>query len=383
MTVIENLLNYKGRELRRYQSSLSFKKELSVYKLDEKDMKKIVNFIIKEGNLKRTKIFIESIGMERFSDNAKKIMLIAGMLSGRKEILKYFINEHCLSDGCLSVPLRFMMKKTMIESCKVSFKDNLFFLTSFLNDNDKSKFLEAMSEYNFKTVDFIAIKEKLPGFLDDETVKVKFLNLILFKKIIMDESVERYIKSDSLCLDDFISLLDERLNDLGEKCSFLACMSLKSKSFFKDINEFEKIIKKESGYICSYYPKNKSLAMIIQHFLDNMNEKEQLNLVALIAKKINNEIDRHLGSVSAASYRFTSPFSIDKTITGFLLQKNKNYISANEQPDGLSKRYISGKQLSDIQLFYVKLISRMEKYIINISLEKEKDISIRKEIKRL
>lgn len=383
MTVIENLLNYKGRELRRYQSSLSFKKELSVYQFDEKDMKKIVNFIIKEGNLKRTKIFIESIGMERFSDDAKKIMLIAGMLSGRKEILKYFINEHCLCDGCLSVPLRFMMKKTMIEICKISFKDNLFFLTSFLNENDKLKFLEAMSEYNFKTVDFIAIKEKLPGFLDDETVKVKFLNLILFKKIIMDESVERYIKSDSLCLDDFISLLDERLNDLGEKCSFLACMSLKSKSFFKDINEFEKIIKKESGYICSYYPKNKSLAMIIQHFLDNMNEKEQLNLVALIAKKINNEIDRHLGSVSAASYRFTSPFSIDKTITGFLLQKNKNYISANEQPDGLSKRYISGKQLSDIQLFYVKLISRMEKYIINTSLEKEKDISIRKEIKRL
>lgn len=383
MTVIENLLNYKGRELRRYQSSLSFKKELSVYQFDEKDMKKIVNFIIKEGNLKRTKIFIESIGMERFSDDAKKIMLIAGMLSGRKEILKYFINEHCLCDGCLSVPLRFMMKKTMIEICKISFKDNLFFLTSFLNENDKLKFLKAMSEYNFKTVDFIAIKEKLPGFLDDETVKVKFLNLILFKKIIMDESVERYIKSDSLCLDDFISLLDERLNDLGEKCSFLACMSLKSKSFFKDINEFEKIIKKESGYICSYYPKNKSLAMIIQHFLDNMNEKEQLNLVALIAKKINNEIDRHLGSVSAASYRFTSPFSIDKTITGFLLQKNKNYISANEQPDGLSKRYISGKQLSDIQLFYVKLISRMEKYIINTSLEKEKDISIRKEIKRL
>lgn len=383
MTVIENLLNYKGRELRRYQSSLSFKKELSVYQFDEKDMKKIVNFIIKEGNLKRTKIFIESIGMERFSDDAKKIMLIAGMLSGRKEILKYFINEHCLCDGCLSVPLRFMMKKTMIEICKISFKDNLFFLTSFLNENDKPKFLEAMSEYNFKTVDFIAIKEKLPGFLDDETVKVKFLNLILFKKIIMDESVERYIKSDSLCLDDFISFLDERLNDLGEKCSFLACMSLKSKFFFKDINEFEKIIKKESGYICSYYPKNKSLAMIIQHFLDNMNEKEQLNLVALIAKKINNEIDRHLGSVSAASYRFTSPFSIDKTITGFLLQKNKNYISANEQPDGLSKRYISGKQLSDIQLFYVKLISRMEKYIINTSLEKEKDISIRKEIKRL
>lgn len=381
MTIIENLLSYKGRDLRKYQSSLSFKKELSVCQLDEKDMKRIVNFIIKEGNLKRTKIFIESIGMERFSDDAKKIMLIAGMLSGRKEILKYFINEHCLFDGCLSVPLRFMMKKIMIESCKISFKDNLFFLTSFLNDNDKSKFLEAMSEYNFKTVDFIDIKEKFPYFLNDETVRVKFLNLILFKKIIMDESVARYIKSDSLFIEDFISLLDKRLVHLGEKSSFLDCMSLKSKSFFKDINELEKIIEKQSGYICSYDKKNKSLAIIIQYFLDNMNEKEQLNLVGLVAKKINNEINRHLNYVRPTSYRFTSPFSIDKIITGFLLEKN--YISANEQTDSLSKRYISREELSDVQLFYVKLISRMEKYIINTSLEKEKDVPIKKEIKRL
>jgi len=381
MTIIEDLLSYKGRELKKYESSLSFKKELSIYQINESDLKKIVNFIIKGGSLKRVKKLVCTIGMERFSDNAKKIMLIAGMLSGRKEILKFFIEQHCLCDGNLSAPLQFMMKKSMIESSKISFKDNFFLLTTFLNAENNSKFLKAMSKYDFKTLDFIALKEKFPDFLDDETVRVKFLNLILFKKVIMDESVEKYIKSDFLCLDDFISVLDERFNDLGEKCSFLHCMSLKSKHFFKNIDEFEKIIGKQSDYICSSYPKNKSLALIIQHFLDNMNEKEQLKLVALVAKKIGEDIGRKLSSVSAYSYKFTSPFSIDKTIVSFLLKKN--YINENEQTDSLSKRYISSEELSDIQLFYVKLISRMEKYIINTSLEKEKDVPIKKEIKRL
>lgn len=374
MYVVEKLIKLKGRDFYNYIKTESWRNLSSLNSIDDGDTRKLCEFIIKNAHLEKTVEIINEIGLHRFSDDNRKIILVAAMISGRKNLMNYFFKKEFICDGCFKDIFNKKINDYIFTENKNSFKDNFL---SFVEDDrikDKKLILEKMSSFPFKTSDFIYLNEKFFDFYTQEELKKRVLRFISERSIKIDLATENVLKSELINSKDFLNLINEQYNRYSFNKSLLNCIKINNPAFFLNEENFKILISEKINSVYDRSTISRNISLILEEFLSAMNNMTNLRVIKSLSETLVQKLEKDLLTNKRYFYSYNK---INEKILNY--SKENGFLIENEMSIKINLESLEKKEIEKIILFYKKLPGQIEKVIINknIKTNNEKKVSKR------